>query len=197
MIIWTGTHSATMSGPNDEAISEHRLYDRGLKDALWAGRVHDSRATHDLARMKHSDPHRDSSPVGSLTHHVLPLKEAVVEVIAQSFTIARAGDTTAEAAITTLRGGQHDRPRKATELLYGCLEQLAPVLMASANPIVRGTEDAVRALLASGEPGVGLEILVSNLYEDGISVPPSTKVQLLTAADLMGMPTGDVEALAT
>lgn len=35
------------------------------------------------------------------------------------------------------------------------------------------------------------------LYEDGIPVPPSTQVQLLTAADLMGMPTGDVEALAT
>lgn len=118
-------------------------------------------------------------------------------MIAQSFTIARAGDTTAEAAITTLKGGRDDDPRKATELLYGCLEQLAPVLMASVNPVVRGTEDAVRALLASGEPGVALEILVSNLDEDGIPVPPSTKAQLVTAADLMGMPTGDVEALPT
>lgn len=42
VLIWSGTHSACLADPNDEAISGHRLYRSGLSDVMWAGVVRDS-----------------------------------------------------------------------------------------------------------------------------------------------------------
>ena len=42
VLVWTGTESAALMPPNDEARSGHRLYGNGLSGLLWAGVVQDS-----------------------------------------------------------------------------------------------------------------------------------------------------------
>ncbi len=42
VMTWTHTRMASKSSPNDEAITGHRLWRRGLSDVLWGGVVEDS-----------------------------------------------------------------------------------------------------------------------------------------------------------
>jgi len=44
VIVWTGARAALMQPPNDEALSGHPLYDKGLAEVRWSGEVLD-RAT--------------------------------------------------------------------------------------------------------------------------------------------------------
>ena len=46
---WTGVRSATLAGPNDEAVSGYRLWSKGLRDVLWVGRVRNSELVRDLS----------------------------------------------------------------------------------------------------------------------------------------------------
>lgn len=95
-------------------------------------------------------------------------------------------------------GCWHDRRmsiHEATALLRSALGQVEPALAASANPIVQRTMVAVAELLDAGEPGVALEVLVSNLNEDDVGVPWTARRRLIEAARLMGMPIDGVQAL--
>lgn len=103
VIVWTGTHAASLSEPNDEAISGHRLYDKGLADVLWAGIVEQSAAIADLERQNRVHPNHDASRFRHVAHHVLPLKERVVEVIAEAVEVRRIEGTTVSAAASALR----------------------------------------------------------------------------------------------
>ncbi len=104
VILWSGTHSACLSDPNDEAISGHRLYAKGLADVLWAGVVRNSEAVAALVRQNAVHPFHDPSRFQDLVHHVLPMKECVAEVIAQTMAIRRFDSPTLEAAVTAMRG---------------------------------------------------------------------------------------------
>jgi hypothetical protein len=97
-LVWSGSHYACMADPNDEAISGHRLYASGLGGVLWAGVVRDSRLIRALETQNRVHPRHDPSRFDSLTHHVVLLKECVVEVVAQAVSIQRSVGTTLQAA---------------------------------------------------------------------------------------------------
>ena len=92
-----------MADPNDEAISGHRLYGSGLGDVLWAGVVRDSDAIRALEQQNRVHPYHDPSRFDGLTHHVVLLKECVVEVVAEGLSILRFEGTTVDAAVAALR----------------------------------------------------------------------------------------------
>ncbi len=89
VLLWSGVHSACMADPNDEAISGHRLYRSGLSDVLWAGVVRDSAAVDALEAQNRVHPSQDAPRFEKLMHHVVLLKECVVEVIAERVTVHR------------------------------------------------------------------------------------------------------------
>lgn len=102
VLTWTGVRTASLGAPNDEAISGHRLYDRGLRDLLWAGVVRDSELIAALERQNRVHPMHDPASFARLTHHVVPLKENLVEVVAESFKVLRLDGPTTHAAATSL-----------------------------------------------------------------------------------------------
>ena len=85
--------------PNDEAISEHRLWVKGLQGLLWLGIVRDSALISGLELQNRVHPMHSASRFANLTHYLLPLKECVVEVVARDLVVHRIGGTTAEAAV--------------------------------------------------------------------------------------------------
>jgi hypothetical protein len=99
---WSGVAAAFMGAPNDEAISGHRLYDRGLKDLTWAGIVSNSKLIAALERQNRVHPMHDPTRFAHLTHHVLLLKENTVEVVADRVDAIRLEGPTLQAASTTL-----------------------------------------------------------------------------------------------
>lgn len=96
---WVGVRSATMSAPNDEAISGHRLSSRGLSGLLWAGQVLESSLIDELERQNRVHPYHDGSRFMELVHHIVLTKERTVEVIARSLTVGRHDGPTMAAAI--------------------------------------------------------------------------------------------------
>lgn len=95
--------SLTLSDPNDEAISGHRLYRKGLSDVLWAGLVRNSETIRALERQNKVHATHDPSRFAGLTHHILLLKECVTEVVAQEVAVRRVDGATLEAACSELR----------------------------------------------------------------------------------------------
>lgn len=86
---WSGSRLSCMSDPNDEAISGHRLFSKGLGDVLWAGLVEHSSLTMDLERQNSVHPLHDPSRFARLSHYVVLLKECVVEVVAADVLVRR------------------------------------------------------------------------------------------------------------
>ena len=102
VLIWTGTEYACMGEPNDETLPGHRLYGKGLREALWGGIVHESELIAGMERQNRVHPAHDSTKYAALTHHVLPLKEGTVEVVAGALTIERYHGSTLDAAVAAL-----------------------------------------------------------------------------------------------
>lgn len=103
VLTWTGCIYACMTPPNDEAISGHRLWKKGLSGLLWAGVVNGSALIKELERRSRVHPLHRPSRFEDLIHYLLPLKECVVEVVASDVTAQRAEGTTAEAAVRAHR----------------------------------------------------------------------------------------------
>ncbi len=99
VLTWTGCQFASMAPPNDEALSGHRLWIKGLQGLLWLGIVHDSELISGLELQNGVHPMPRGSLFESLTHYLLPLKECVVEVVARDLEVHRIGGTTVEAAV--------------------------------------------------------------------------------------------------
>ena len=74
----------------------------GLSDVLWAGTVHDSDLIRALETQSRVHPSHDPSRFKPLTNHIVPLKECVVEVVAQALSIKRFDGTTMDAATDAL-----------------------------------------------------------------------------------------------
>lgn len=104
VLAWSGTRTACMADPNDEAISGHRLFESGLSEVSWAGVVRDSDAIRALEKRNRVHPHHDPSRFDGLTHHVVLLKECVVEVVAEEPSILRLEGTTLDAAVAAVSG---------------------------------------------------------------------------------------------
>lgn len=103
VVVWKGTRSAVFSDPNDEAISGHRLYPKGLSEVTWAGSVQSSATVEALERQNRVHPYHDARRFARLTHHVLLLKECVAEVVAETIEVRRVEGSTLEAAVAVMR----------------------------------------------------------------------------------------------
>jgi hypothetical protein len=103
VLLWTGTRSARLSDPNDEAISGHRLYRKGLAAVVWSGRVRDSETVRRLEQQNRVHPRHDPASFESLVHHIVLLKEGVAEVVAATLSIRRLNGSTLEALGTAMR----------------------------------------------------------------------------------------------
>ena len=99
---WRHPLSATMSAPNDEAISGHRLYRKGLADISWAGRVENSELIDRLERQNRVHDRHNPSRFRSATHYVVLTKERTIEVVADGIEVLRLGGSTLEAAVAAL-----------------------------------------------------------------------------------------------
>jgi hypothetical protein len=95
--------AACLTDPNDEAVSGHRLYRKGLSDVGWAGLVRDSQAIDALERQNRVHPNHDPSRFDRLNHHIVLLKERVAEVVAEAVEVRRVEGTTLDAATAALR----------------------------------------------------------------------------------------------
>jgi hypothetical protein len=82
---WDFAIVSTLGAPNDEGLHEHRLFEKGLRDLLWLGVVRDSVLVDQLRPMWHRVGDRYALPM----HFVLPLKECVVEVVAENVDVFR------------------------------------------------------------------------------------------------------------
>ena len=82
-----------MSAPNDEARHTHPLYNAGLRSLLWAGEVAGSSTLRDINAALHRGP---------LHHYIVPLKEGVVEVLADTCEVLRLDASPSEAVLKAL-----------------------------------------------------------------------------------------------
>lgn len=99
VVVWSGSQFSCMTAPNDEAISGHRLYPKGLSEVLWAGAVKDSELVRALEQQNRVHPYHDPLRFAADFHHVLLLKECLVEVVAKHVVVRRVEGTTLQAAI--------------------------------------------------------------------------------------------------
>jgi hypothetical protein len=88
-----------MGNPNDEALNGHPLYEKGLREIDWIGLVQDSELVASLERQNSVHPFHDPEWFANMRHHVLPLKETTVEVVAATLSIVRVTGTTVQAAV--------------------------------------------------------------------------------------------------
>ena len=102
VFVWEGVRFASMGSPNDEALSGHRLYARGLDRIVRLGKVMSSELIAILEVQNSVHPQHEPAWFAGLTHHVLPLKECMVEVVADTLTIRRIEGSTLEAAAFAL-----------------------------------------------------------------------------------------------
>jgi hypothetical protein len=98
VIEWKEPYASLMGPPNDEAISGHRLWDRGLKDVLWAGEVFGSSWVRYLERMNEVHPRYDPHRFEGLRHFVLRLKESTFECVARGFVSEKRRGPTSDVA---------------------------------------------------------------------------------------------------
>lgn len=98
VIVWAGARYRMMGGPNDEAISGHRLYNKGLRQVLWAGEVIESQLVKALERQNSVHSHHNPRRFANLVHHVILMKECTVEVVADSVSVHRIEGSTDIAA---------------------------------------------------------------------------------------------------
>lgn len=98
VIVWEGVRSATMGSPSDEAISGHRLYDKGLRDVA-IGLVEGSELIASLELQNRVHPFHDPEWYANMQHWVVRLKESTVEVVAASMTMVHVDGSPAFAAI--------------------------------------------------------------------------------------------------
>jgi hypothetical protein len=89
VLVWSGTQETVMGAPNDEALQGHRLYERGLAGLTWAGVVEHSERIARLEQDNRVHPQHDAERFSRLHHYILPLKEGIVEVVAETVTVQR------------------------------------------------------------------------------------------------------------
>jgi hypothetical protein len=104
LLTWTGVAFASMGGPNDEALSGHRLYSKGLDEVVWSGTVEESELIELLVRQNSVHPHHRPDRWLGLTHYVLPLKGDVLEVVADAVSFRRFEGNLRQAAASVFEG---------------------------------------------------------------------------------------------
>jgi hypothetical protein len=90
VLVWLRSWATRMEPPNDEALSGHSLYRAGLREVVWIGEVVQSRLIAHLEKRNRFDPLHDPQRFRQLRHWVVPLKEVLVEVVAEEIELQRA-----------------------------------------------------------------------------------------------------------
>ena len=100
---WKYAIAVALEPPNDEAITGHRLYDRGLSEIVSAGEVLQSAWVADLERRNRVHPSHDAERYAGDRHYIFPLKESVAEVVSRHpLEVVRLPGTTLQAAYAAL-----------------------------------------------------------------------------------------------
>jgi hypothetical protein len=100
---WKRATAVGLEPPNDETISGHRLYDRGVRDILWAGEVQRSAWIADLERRNRVHARHQAELYEGERHYTFLLKENVAEVVSEyPLEVLRLPGTTLRAAHTAL-----------------------------------------------------------------------------------------------
>jgi hypothetical protein len=87
IVEWVQCRGAVLGGLNDEAISGHRLWNKGLKDCLFAAEVKHSSWIEELRKENSVHPYHDDEMFSSLRHYILLLKDSTFECIAAPYII--------------------------------------------------------------------------------------------------------------
>lgn len=103
VLFWTGAHYRLMGAPNDEALSGHRLYGRGLEKIYFTGEVQDSELVASLAKQNSVHPQHNPERFAKLVHHIVLTKAETVEVVAESLIVKRLPGSTGKAAHEAFR----------------------------------------------------------------------------------------------
>jgi hypothetical protein len=85
---WDGCEHAILGDPNDEGLVEHPLWNAGLQNLLGVGEVIGESLGERWGRQRR--------------HWIVPLKECLVDVVAEKCGFIRVEGTTAEAAVVVL-----------------------------------------------------------------------------------------------
>jgi hypothetical protein len=88
LFVWRGASVGRMEPPNDEAVSGHRLYQRGLKDCR-IGEVIESELIADLNQRGRFHARHVAGAYDNDHHWVIRLKGSIVEVVAESMQVRR------------------------------------------------------------------------------------------------------------
>lgn len=88
-LVWSRSRAARMEPTNDEALSGHSLYRAGLRDVPWIGEVFQSRLIANFEKRNRFHPLHDPRQFRQLRHWVVPLKEVLVEVVAEAIELQR------------------------------------------------------------------------------------------------------------
>jgi hypothetical protein len=99
---WEGVRLSVMQPPNDEAISGHRLFAKGLRGILWAAEVLESEWIADLERRNRMHPYHQPNRYRDLRHFLVLLKEDTVEVVAEAIQVVRIDASSSAEAIGSL-----------------------------------------------------------------------------------------------
>lgn len=99
LFVWHDVRYVLMSDPNDEALSGHRLYSRGLRDLRWLGVVEQSELVNTLEKQNSVHALHGPARFGPLVHHVLMLKECAIEVVARELSVNRLEAPSTRAAV--------------------------------------------------------------------------------------------------
>ena len=75
--------------PNDEALPGHRLYDRGLAELAGAGLIAHSERIARLEQVNRVHPGHEAERFSRQHHYIVPLKESIVEVVAEPVAVQR------------------------------------------------------------------------------------------------------------
>lgn len=102
VLMWSESIYNVMGIPNDEAVSGHRLYGKGLENVPWIGRVSGSQLVEMIEKQNSVHPQHDVRRFEGLVHHVVLTKESVVEVVAGGLTVRRIDGSPHRAAVEAL-----------------------------------------------------------------------------------------------
>ena len=91
-----------MGAPNDEALPGHRLYDRGLAELAGAGLIAHSERIARLEQVNRVHPGHEAERFSRQHHYIVPLKESIVEVVAEPVAVQPATRTAASRRLTRL-----------------------------------------------------------------------------------------------
>ena len=110
VLCWRGTLFASAGSPNDEAVSGHRLYRKGLRGLLWAGELRDSRLIGSLEKQTRVHPRHNPQRFARLVHHIVLTKENTYEVVADTLTTYEMDASPIDAALRILCDDEADAP---------------------------------------------------------------------------------------